>query len=150
MAILVMALAMPVAATHTVHAGRLQDAIDAAVDYYPGQTYAYDADLHLHAVYKVNVHYIHFDANGGIVPPETKPVFADDYASLSSNGVYPSLPLEKPTRTGHTFLGWSLSENASSATWRAGDELRGSNAQIMNFYNFANENAEITLYAVWG
>ena len=69
---------------------------------------------------------IKYDANSGAgaPPPQTK-----------THGVALNLSSTKPTRPGYTFLGWSTSSTATSATYQPGG-------------NFTS-NGNTTLYAVW-
>lgn len=67
-----------------------------------------------------------YDANGGTGAPGKQTKWRDQTLTLSTT---------KPTRTGHSFLGWSTSKTATSATYTAGGSYTG--------------NASITLYAVW-
>ena len=67
-----------------------------------------------------------YDANGGTGAPNKQ---------TKAHGVDMTLSSAKPTRTGYTFLGWSTSKTATSATYKAGGSFTG--------------NANITLYAVW-
>ena len=70
-----------------------------------------------------------FNANGGSGAPSSKTVYG---------GIGAYIPTTKPSRTGYTFLGWSTSSSATSATWEAGDTMADS---------YAGQNR--TLYAVW-
>ena len=69
---------------------------------------------------------VSYNANGGSGAPSSQKKYYGNTLKLSST---------KPTRTGYTFLGWSLSSTATSATWAAGG-------------NYIT-NASDTLYAVW-
>ena len=69
---------------------------------------------------------ITFDANGGSGAPGSQTKWYGETLTLSTT---------KPTRTGHTFLGWSTSDTATAATWEAGGSY--------------TTNASDTLYAVW-
>ena len=69
---------------------------------------------------------ITFNANGGSGGPSTQSVYYGTSTALSST---------IPTRTGYTFLGWSTSSTATSASYSAGSK-----------YSFT---AATTLYAVW-
>lgn len=71
---------------------------------------------------------ITFNANGGSgAPAEGKKWYGQTY----------TIPTTKPTRTNYTFLGWSTSSTATSATYSAGGTIA------------ANTNQALTLYAVW-
>lgn len=69
---------------------------------------------------------VSYNANGGIGAPgsQTKTI-----------GVDLKLSTTKPTRIGYTFLGWSTSKTASSASYSPGATY--------------SSNAALTLYAVW-
>jgi uncharacterized repeat protein (TIGR02543 family) len=69
---------------------------------------------------------ITYNANGGSGAPGATYKYYGQNSTLSST---------KPTRTGYTFLGWSMSSTATSATWAAGGTY--------------STNASDTLYAVW-
>ena len=82
----------------------------------------------LYAQWTANTYTISFNANGGVGAP----------SSISKTyGQSVTLPTDKPTRIGHTFLGWALSSSAETAQWLAGS-------------NFSEAiTANTTLYAVW-
>lgn len=69
---------------------------------------------------------ISYNANGGTGAPGNQTKWYGTNLKLSST---------KPTRTGYSFLGWSTSSTATSATWSAGGTYTA--------------NASDTLYAVW-
>lgn len=69
---------------------------------------------------------ISYNANGGSGAPSSQ---------TKTHGYTLTLSSTKPTRTGYTFLGWSTSKSATSATYDPGD----------SFYT----DATTTLYAVW-
>ena len=69
---------------------------------------------------------VSYNANGGSGAPGSQTKWRDQTLTLSST---------KPTRTGHSFLGWSASKTATSATYSAGGSYTA--------------NAGATLYAVW-
>ena len=69
---------------------------------------------------------IKYNANGGSGAPSGQTKWKDQTLTLSST---------KPTRTGYSFLGWSTSSTATSATYSAGGSYTA--------------NAAATLYAVW-
>lgn len=71
---------------------------------------------------------ITYNANGGSGAPSPQTKWKDQVCTLSS---------VKPTRTGHSFLGWSLSSTATTASYSAGQTWGAAN------------NANYTLYAVW-
>lgn len=69
---------------------------------------------------------IKYNANGGSGAPGNQTKWKDQTLTLSST---------KPTRTGYSFLGWSTSSTATTATYSAGGKYTA--------------NAAATLYAVW-
>lgn len=69
---------------------------------------------------------ISYNSNGGSGAPSSQKKYYGKTLTLSST---------KPVRTGYTFLGWSWSSSATSATWSAGGSY--------------TTNASDTLYAVW-
>ena len=69
---------------------------------------------------------IKYNANGGSGAPGNQTKWKDQTLTLSNT---------KPTRTGYSFLGWSTSSSATSATYSAGDSYTA--------------NSSATLYAVW-
>lgn len=69
---------------------------------------------------------IKYNANGGSGAPGNQTKWKDQTLKLSTT---------KPTRTGYTFLGWSTSSSATSATYSAGGNYTA--------------NSAATLYAVW-
>ena len=94
--------------------------------YSAGGSYTNNASVTLYAVWTPNTYTISFNANGGSGAPASQ---------TKTYGVTLTLSSTKPTRTGYTFLGWSTSSTATSATYSAGG-------------NFTT-NANTTLYAVW-
>lgn len=69
---------------------------------------------------------IKYNTNGGSGAPSSQTKWKDQTLTLSST---------KPTRTGYSFLGWSTSSTATTATYSAGGSYTA--------------NAAATLYAVW-
>ncbi len=92
-------------------------------------------DTTLYVVWKENPFYtLYFNANGGSNPPAA----LSGYADTVENGVNVlrlTLPQEKPTRTGHSFVGWSPTRGGN-ANYLPGDEVKISGGNVM-------------LYAVW-
>lgn len=76
--------------------------------------------------YELNAVTLTYNANGGSGAPSSQTLTPGVAATLSST---------KPTRTGYTFLGWSTSSTATSATYSAGGSITIS--------------TDTTLYAVW-
>ncbi len=69
---------------------------------------------------------ISYNANGGSGAPGNQTKYYNTTLTLSST---------KPTKTGYTFLGWSTSSTATSATYQPGGSF--------------TSNANTILYAVW-
>lgn len=69
---------------------------------------------------------VSYNANGGSGAPASQ---------TKTHGTALTLSSVKPTRSGHTFLGWSTSSTATSASYSAGGSF--------------TSNADTTLYAVW-
>lgn len=88
------------------------------------------ANIVLYAVWRANTYTITYNANGGSGAPS-----ATSYTYATSGTV--NLSTTIPTRTGYTFLGWSLGSSAEEPSYTAGQAWNRSNA---NNY---------ILYAVW-
>ncbi|MBR7042531.1 MAG: InlB B-repeat-containing protein, partial [Bacilli bacterium] len=90
------------------------------------------SNVTLYAVWRVNgaTYTINYNANGGSGAPS-----ATSYIYSTSGTV--NLSTTVPTRTGYTFLGWSTSSTATSATYSAGGAYS------------KNIAGNVTLYAVW-
>ena len=99
---------------------------DTSVDYAAGASYTKNAAITLYAIWKANTYTITFNANGGSGGPST---------ATKTYGQTLTLPTTAPTRTNHTFLGWSTDKNAATATYAAGGSYTA--------------NSAATLYAVW-
>lgn len=93
-------------------------------------TYNILGNTTLYAVWRANTYTITYNANGGTGAPA-----AHSYTYNTSGST--NLSNTIPTRTNYTFLGWSLSSTATSATYRPGQAWGLSNA------------SNYTLYAVW-
>ena len=94
--------------------------------YTAGSSYTSNSSVTLYAVWKVNTYTVSYNANGGSGAPSSQ---------TKTYGVTLTLSSTKPTRTGYTFLGWSTSSTATSATYSAGSSY--------------TSNSSATLYAVW-
>lgn len=101
-----------------------------SASYSAGGSYTSNSSATLYAVWSANTYTISYNANGGSGAPSSH-----SYTYASSGSV--NLSSTKPTRTGYTFLGWSLSSTATSASYSAGQAWARSN------------NSNYTLYAVW-
>jgi uncharacterized repeat protein (TIGR02543 family) len=89
-------------------------------------TYTKDESTTLYAVWKAITYTITYNANGGSGAPSSTTKTYDVTLKLSTL---------TPKRTGYTFLGWSTSSTATTATYKAGANYTA--------------NAKATLYAVW-
>ena len=94
--------------------------------YQPGGSYTTNSGVTLYAVWKLNEYTVSYSANGGSGAPSSQTKYYGKKLTLSST---------KPTRTGYTFLGWSTSSTATSATYQPGGSYTA--------------NSGVTLYAVW-
>ena len=93
-------------------------------------TVRFTSDHSIECFYAPKKSTITYNANGGSGAPGSHTY---TYASSGTT----NLSSTKPTRTGYTFLGWSLSSTATSASYSAG--------QSWNL----NNQGDYTLYAVW-
>lgn len=80
--------------------------------------------------------YVQFNANGGSGVPATQ------YGSDTGQYVTISIPSTVPTRSGYTFLGWSLNSAAASASYYP-------NGTITVYGTTTYPGEDYTLYAVW-
>ena len=76
--------------------------------------------------------YLYYDANGGYLAPSTQ-----SYTGTSTSSHTFTISSSTPTWTGHTFLGWSTSSSASTASYQPGGTIS------------VGYNSSKTLYAVW-
>jgi len=76
--------------------------------------------------------YLYYNANNGSGAPSTQ-----SYTGTSTSSHSFTVASETPTRSGYTFLGWSTSSSATTATYTAGDSIS------------VSYNGSKTLYAVW-
>ena len=97
--------------------------------YQPGGKYTSNSSATLYAVWESNApttYTVSYNANGGSGAPSSQ---------TKTHGVTLTLSSTKPTRSGYTFLGWSTSSSATSASYSAGGSY--------------TTNASCTMYAVW-
>ena len=94
--------------------------------YAAGGAYTANSAATLYAVWKANQYNVLYDANGGIDAPS---------AQVKTHGVSLTLSSAKPTKVGHSFLGWSTSSTATSAQYTSGSSYTTNSAAV--------------LYAVW-
>lgn len=94
----------------------------------PGEEFTRNGDRNYYAIWKKTIT-LSYSANGGSGAPSSQS--ATVYNATTSHTF--SIPSTEPKRTGYTFLGWSKSSSATSASYTFGITLSGSD----------------TLYAVW-
>ena len=94
--------------------------------YYPSSPFRENRSVTLYAVWQKNTYTINFNANGGSGAPSSR---------TKTHGIPITLDTTKPSRTGFSFLGWSKSSSASTASYYPG--------------GYFNEDGNMTLYAVW-
>ena len=76
--------------------------------------------------------YLYYNANGGTGAPSTQ-----SYTGTSTSSHSFTVSSTTPTKSGYTFLGWSTSSSATSASYTAGNSIS------------VSYNGSKTLYAVW-
>jgi len=108
--------------THSAQTVTIYSYVDNHSGYMNGNSYA-EAKVTVPARASYTVSY---NANKGSGAPSSQTKWYKEDLTLSST---------KPTRTGYTFLGWSTSDKATSATYAAGGKYTA--------------NSGATLYAVW-
>lgn len=94
--------------------------------YQPGSTFYTNANTTLYAIWSARTYTISYNANGGSGGPGSQ---------TKTHGIKMLISRVEPTRSGYTFLGWSTSPSASSASYQPGE------------WYYAN--ADRTFYAVW-
>ncbi|MCR5522243.1 MAG: InlB B-repeat-containing protein, partial [Clostridia bacterium] len=94
--------------------------------YMPGGQFTYNDDSTLYAIWEPHTYTVSYNANGGTGAPSSQ---------TKTYGVDLKLSNQIPTRTGYTFLGWSKSSTATTATYP--------------YAGTYTDNAGATLYAVW-
>lgn len=99
-----------------------------SVAYSPGDSYAITGNKTLYAVWQANTYSVSYDLQGGS-GTSTKQTYSYGGSNITLHSA--------PTKKNYTFLGWSLSSTATTASYSAGQSWSSKNA---NNY---------TLYAVW-
>lgn len=97
--------------------------------YQPGDWYNSNVSRTLYAIWQKNgpaTYTVSYNANGGSGAPGSQTKTQDVTLTLSST---------RPIRSGYTFLGWSTSSSATSASYQPGGSYTA--------------NSSVTLYAVW-
>ena len=127
---LVLSNAIPVKAGHTFQ-GWGTYLTDATVDYAAGANYTANSSINLYAIWSPHTCTITYDANGGSGAPSSQ---SHTYGTVSK------ISNIKPIKDGYAFLGWSLKNYSTKATWIAGGRF--------SYKGFADGDT-IVLYAVW-
>ena len=97
--------------------------------YQPGDAFTTNADVTIYAVWgqsASNTWSITYDANGGSNAPAKQTANVGQSITITSS---------TPTRSGHTFLGWSTWEDSTYPEYYPGDNVRSS--------------SDLILYAIW-
>ena len=94
--------------------------------YSPGAAFTANANTTLYAIWRINHYTITYYANGGYNAPSSQ---------MATMNTSTTLSLIKPTKVGHTFLGWTPSPVATEPTYYAGQTI--------------TLNSSLFLYAVW-
>lgn len=105
-------------------------ASDTSSNYAKGSSYTSNAAIKLYAIWNKTLK-LSFNASSGSDAPST--LSATIYNSTTSYKF--TIPSKKPTRTGYSFLGWSKTSGATSASYSAGSTI--------------SISSNTTLYAVW-
>ncbi len=102
-----------------------------SVVYSAGATYSADNTVTLYAVWQANTYTVKYNANGGSGSMSSSTHTYDTSKALSANTF---------TRSGYTFLGWSTSSSATSATYTDKQSVK----------NLTSTNGgTVNLYAIW-
>ena len=95
----------------------------------------YNGSITIHAIAQQSSSYtcyLYYNANGGSGAPSTQ-----SYTGTSTSNHTFTVASGTPTKSGYTFLGWSTSSSATSASYSAGSSIS------------VSYNGSKTLYAVW-
>lgn len=103
---------------------------DTSANYSAGGSYTANASDTLYAIWSKTIT-LSYNANGGSGAPSSQ---SATIYNATTNKAF-TISSTKPTRTGYTFLGWSTSSTATSASYSSGSSITLSNSD--------------TLYAVW-
>ncbi len=98
------------------------------IDYYPNQVYQENSSVTLYAVWMESLSFynIYYDANGGQGEPQSAQILKGTNATIS---------MQKPTREGYEFLGWSTNKQATTAQYTPGSTYTA--------------QTDLELYAIW-
>jgi len=94
----------------------------------------YNGSITIHAVAQSTscTCYLYYNANGGSGAPSTQ-----SYTGTSTSNHSFTISSTTPSKSGYTFLGWSTSSSATSASYQPGSSIS------------VSYNGSKTLYAVW-
>lgn len=81
--------------------------------------------------------YLYYNANGGSGAPSTQSTSTTSSSSTPSGSASFTISSTKPSKSGYTFLGWSESSSATSASYQPGSTIS------------VPYDSSKTLYAVW-
>ena len=104
---------------------------DTTAPYLPGCRFLITKNITLYAVWEANTYSVKYNANGGSGTMSNSSHTYDVSNELTSN-VF--------TRSGYTFLGWSTSSTATSATYTDGQSVKNLTA---------TNGGTVNLYGVW-
>ena len=119
---------------------------DGTNTYSAGETTTVSADTTFTAQWEAVKYSIIYNANGG--------TFDSGESTLIENKVYAEayyITSDKPTRSGYTFLGWSI-DGGSNIVFSEATEVLKYALDCVNYMQSGdcyNENKEMTLYAIW-
>jgi len=123
---LTLANSRPTRATH-VFLGWSTNSKASTANYSANGKYTANSGATLYAIWrKAYTYSVKYNANGGTGTPASQ---------TKTENVTLALQKNKPTRTGHTFIGWATKATATSANYSAGSSYTA--------------NSTTTLYAVW-
>lgn len=106
--------------------GWAENSASVVATYKAGESFTENSNKTLYAVWNAIKYTVTFDGNGGEGVPSAQEKIHGQNLTLSST---------KPTKTGYTFLGWSINSSSTTAEYLAGGTF--------------DKNETITLYAVW-
>lgn len=108
---------------------------DTSVNYAAGASYTSNASITLYAIWKAKTYTVSYNANGGTGAPSSQTKTYGVTLKLSTTKPTRAKLVEEDTITTYTFKGWSTSNTATTATYKAGSSY--------------TTNASAKLYAVW-
>lgn len=105
--------------------------------YSPGGSYTANTPATLYAIWQRNTAALTYDANGGFDPPSVQQCPTGDTIILSS---------KSPIKHNCTFLGWSSSKTASSASYSAGGTMSGIYSATVLYAVWSSPRAKQNIY----